>query len=60
MSEEKKLNDELKEQLTILNDLNTKFDETSNIIQNLQSELEDEKRQNKELSSENNVIIKIT
>ena len=60
LSEEKKLNDELKEQLTILNDLNTKFDETSNIIQNLQSELEDEKRQNKELSSENNVIIKIT
>lgn len=50
LNEEKKLNEEINEQLRIVNDLNKKFDETSGIILNLQSALEEEKRKNYELT----------
>lgn len=55
LNEEKKLNKEINEQLSIVNDLNKKFDETSNFIQNLQNELELEKSRNDELTVSNNV-----
>jgi hypothetical protein len=55
LNEEKKLNEEINEQLMIVNDLNKKFDETSGILQNLQNELELEKNKNEELTVLNNV-----
>jgi chromosome segregation ATPase len=53
--EERKINEEFREQLEILNELNRKFDETSKVVQNLQNELEIEKNKNSELASANNV-----
>ena len=59
MVEERKLNSELKQQLTILNELNIKFDETSKIILNQKIEIDNEKTKNNEQSILNNVRFKI-